>query len=152
MVRRQADRELFGLIERKTGLKPADFLGRRKRRRVIRHICQATFLLGPDQELARGATDEPMPGGLSCRVLDLHDDGAMVLADRELGVGRKYGFVIRLFDDNRDVIECIAEVRWTRWKEARKGYALGLQLLELSADGRTRLRDFLTRLDETLGL
>jgi len=151
-VRRKEDRQLLELFERLTGKKPTHLLRRRKKRRVIRRICDAKFVMESDQAPQGGVPAESTQREIACQLLDLSETGAMVFAKNGLGVGWKCRFVMQLFNADEGLIEATAEVRWSQRKDAKQGYAMGIQLSGMDERNQQRLKDFLAKLDSTLGL
>jgi c-di-GMP-binding flagellar brake protein YcgR len=149
-VRRRSDRELFELIEKKTGVKPDQLVRERKLRRAIRHTCKA--VIGLDVSHAPGESGhwETDRHELKARVLDLSEGGASLFCKHELKQGAKCRLAIKLYDGS--AVEAGSEVRWASHKPQKDGYALGFQFTQIDATNQRRLRAFLTDLDNTLGM
>lgn len=149
-VRRKSDRELYELIERKTGVKPDQLVRERKLRRAIRHTCKATLEI--DVRHSVGQTDdwETDRAKIKARVLDLSEGGASLFCKHDLRQGTPCRVAIKLYDGSE--AEADAEVRWSSHKPQKDGYALGVQFTKIDDKNQRRLKKFLTNLDETLGM
>jgi c-di-GMP-binding flagellar brake protein YcgR len=145
-IRRRADREFLELVERKTGLKPAQLVVRARRRRVVRHLCKAVLTLEAD---ALGA-DEAAGTRIETRVLDLSESGASFFSQQELAAGQRCAVAIRIIEGG--TVETQAEVRWASYKNAKDGYAVGVCFVGLDDANAKRLEAFLSNLEATLGL
>lgn len=150
LVRRQADRDVIELIERKTGSKPAQLVRDRKLRQAIRHTCKAVINL--DISHKSGISDEWTTDRqtLRGRVLDLSEGGASLFTKYELQPGAKFMLGVKIYDGS--IIEAQAQVRWSKYKEAKDGYATGAEFTQIDAKNLKRLKTFLTELDATLGM
>ena len=146
LVRRLADREVFELIEDKTGLKPHELTRARKLRHAIRHTCKA--VLEVKDVDAPGGQDPSKP--LRARVLDMSEGGASLFIKYDLRVGSQLKLGVVIYDGS--VIESQADVRWSAPKPAREGYAIGLEFADMDEKNRKRLGTFLAELAATLGM
>lgn len=150
IVRRRADRELHELIEAKTGLKPSQLVRNRKLRRAIRHTCKAVI----EMEVAHSAGESQIwqkdQHEMKARVLDLSEGGAALFTRHEIRPGQPVNVDIKLYDGTS--IEAESEVRWTKPKQEKKGFALGVQFKKLDERNRKRLSRFLNELDASLGM
>ena len=120
--------------------------GERKRRRAIRHSCRAAI-----QRLVRYATGQKE---FKARMLDISVDGAMlfvkVFSEKPFEVGQDVWIAIELSDGS--TIEAAGEVRWVRAVPQRRGHAGGVHFTSIGDDDKQKLVQFLSELDETLGL
>jgi hypothetical protein len=150
LVRRKSDRELYELIEKKTGVEPARLVRERKLRRAIRHTCKAVLSL--DVKHSPGDFDhtETDEVHLKARVLDLSEGGASLFCKHELRQGATCRIAVKLYDGTS--VEADSEIRWTSHKPRKDGYALGLQFLQIDEKNERRLKNFLEDLDNTLGM
>jgi c-di-GMP-binding flagellar brake protein YcgR len=150
VVRRQADRELFELIEKKTGIKPAQLVRERKLRRAIRHTCRAVLDLEVKHSPGQTGVWESDRHQLKARVLDLSEGGASLFCKHDPGRGTRLRVGVKLYDGMS--IEAESEVRWTTYKEQKEGYAVGVQFVSIDERNQRRLHKFLADLDATLGM
>ena len=150
VVRRQADRELYELIEKKTGIRPEQLVRERKLRRAIRHTCRA--VLEMDIKHSSGKTEawETDRHQLKARVLDLSEGGASLFCKHDPGRGARVRVGVKLYDGM--TIEAESEVRWTSYKESKAGYAVGVQFVSIDERNQRRLHKFLEELDASLGM
>lgn len=149
-VRRQADREVFDLIEQKTGIKPAQLVRERKLRRAIRHTCRAVLDVEVKHSAGQTQVWETDRHQLKARVLDLSDGGASLFCKHELRQGTRVRVGVKLYDGS--TIEADSEVRWASFKEQKEGYAIGVQFVSIDDRNQRRLHRFLTEIDATLGM
>ena len=49
-------------------------------------------------------------------------------------------------------VEADAEIRWSKPKSAKKGYALGLEFVSMDTKNQKRLHRFLEEIENTLGM
>ncbi len=149
-MRRQADRDLAELIVKKTGVNPEKLVRDRKLRQAIRHTCKAEIEVevshapGDSQEWT---TDAQMLRG---RVLDLSEGGVFLFTKYELQSGARIKLGVKIYDGS--TIETQAVVRWSKSKEAKGGYASGAEFTDIDSKNQTKLRNFLSELDSTLGM
>ncbi len=150
VVRRQADRDLAELIEKKTGVTPAKLVRDRRLRHAIRHTCKAEIEIevshapGDSQEWT---TDSQRLRG---RVLDLSEGGVFLFTKYELKPGARIKLGVKIYDGS--TIDAEAEVRWSKFKEAKNGYATGAEFVSMDDKNQNKLRTFLSELDATLGM
>ena len=150
VVRRQADRDLAELIEKKTGVNPSKLVRDRRLRQAIRHTCKAELEVeishspGGSQEWT---TDTQRMRG---RVLDMSEGGVFLFTKYELKPGAQFKLGVKIYDGS--TIEAQAEVRWSKFKEAKDGYATGAEFINMDDKNQNRLRTFLSELDATLGM
>lgn len=149
-VRRLADRELFELIEHKTGIKPAQMVRERKLRRAIRHTCRAVLDIEVKHSPGQTQAWESERHQIKARVLDLSDGGASLFCKHDLRQGTRVRVGVKLYDGS--TIEADSEVRWTSFKEQKEGYAIGVQFVSIDDRNQRRLQRFLADLDSTLGM
>jgi c-di-GMP-binding flagellar brake protein YcgR len=149
-VRRKSDRELYDLIQKKTGVSAHQLVRGRKLRRAIRHTCKATIDI--DVKHAVGQTEhwETDKHQLKARVLDLSEGGASLFCKHDLRQGTRCKIAIKLYDGN--TAEADAEIRWSSHKPQKDGYALGLEFVQIDDKNLRRLKRFLQDLDATLGM
>ncbi len=150
LVRRQADRDVIELIEAKTGSKPAQLVRDRKLRQAIRHTCKAVIKLDishKSHELDDWTTDQQTLRG---RVLDLSEGGASIFTKYELKPGAEFLLGVKIYDGT--TIEAKAKVRWSKFKQAKDGYATGAEFTQVDRKNTARLKTFLKELDATLGM
>lgn len=150
VVRRRADRELYELVEQKTGLKPAQLVRQRKMRRAIRHTCKAVLQLSVAHAAGEFQDWQTDRHDLKARVLDLSEGGAALFSKHELRPGHRFRIGIKLYDGK--AIEAEAEVRWAKYKDQKEGWAVGVEFTDMDAKNEKRLAAFLAELDATLGL
>ncbi len=150
VVRRKADRELFDLVEKKTGVKPDQLVRERKLRRAIRHTCKATIDIDVKHSVGQTGHWETDKHQLKARVLDLSEGGASLFSKHDLRQGTRCRVGIKLYDGKS--VEADAEIRWNSPKPQKEGFALGVQFTEIDDKNRKRLSKFLTDLDNTLGM
>ncbi len=150
LVRRKSDRELFELIEKKTGVKPGDLVRERKIRRAIRHTCKAVINIDVKHSVGETGHWETDRHDIKARVLDLSEGGASLFCKHDLRQGTKCRVSIKLFDGSS--VEAASEIRWSSHKPQKDGYAIGVQFLQMDDMNQRRLRTFLTELDNTVGL
>lgn len=149
-LRRKEDRRLYreALERRKSGSDPDGH--ERKLRRAIRHNCVADL----DYEVVekRGDSEEwnATRFKINGRVLDLSAEGMAVFTKQPLSMGQVSNLRINVYDGRK--IKAKAEVRWTKHKEKKGGYATGLKFVEITEENRKRIEEFLSELDDTLGL
>ncbi len=150
IVRRQADRDLADLIEKKTGVTPSKLVRDRRLRQAIRHTCKAEIQIevshapGDSQEW----TTETQK--LRGRVMDMSEGGVFLFTKYELKPGAQFKLGVKIYDGS--TIEAHAEVRWSKFKEAKDGYATGAEFIDIDDRNQQRLRTFLSELDATLGM
>ena len=150
VVRRQADRDLAELIEKKTGVNPSKLVRDRRLRQAIRHTCKAELEVeishspGGSQEWT---TDTQRMRG---RVLDMSEGGVFLFTKYKLKPGAQFKLGVKIYDGS--TIEAQAEVRWSKFKEAKDGYATGAEFINMDDKNQNRLRTFLSELDATLGM
>lgn len=150
VVRRQADRELFELIEQKTGVKPQLMVRERKLRRAIRHTCRAVIDIEVRHSPGQTQAWESDRHQIKARVLDLSDGGASLFCKHDLRQGTRARIGVKLYDGT--MIEADSEVRWTSFKEQKQGYAIGVQFVSIDDRNQKRLHRFLADLDSSLGM
>ncbi len=150
VVRRQADRELFDLIEQKTGVKPAQMVRERKLRRAIRHTCRAVIDIEVKHSPGQTLVWESDRHQIKARVLDLSEGGASLFCKHDLRQGTRARVGVKLYDGS--IIEADSEVRWTSFKEQKQGYAIGVQFVSIDERNQRRLHNFLSEIDATLGM
>ncbi len=150
IVRRRADRELYELVEQKTGLKPGQLVRQRKMRRAIRHTCKAVLQMPVAHAAGETQDWQTDRHDLKARVLDLSEGGAALFSKYELRPGHRLHIAIKLYDGQ--AIEAEVEVRWAKYKDQKEGWAVGLQFTDIDAKNQKRLDTFLAELDATLGL
>ncbi len=150
VIRRQADRELAELIEKKTGAGPAQLVRERKLRQAIRHTCKA--VLEVDISHSPGDSEHTTTDvqTLRGRVLDLSNGGVFLFTKYELKLGAQFKLGVKIYDGS--TIEAMVEVRWTKYKEAKGGYAIGAEFIGIDDKNQRRLQKFLSELDATLGM
>lgn len=148
--RRESDRQMVvEALERRRV--DADEDGHRKKlRRAIRHNCTAELDYEVVQQSGSSGTWKPTRHKITGRILDLSAEGAAVFTAQPLSMGQVSGLRIKVYDGR--VIEAHAEVRWTQYKEKKKGYASGMKFVHLTPASATAIAEFLQELDETLGL
>lgn len=149
-LRRKDDRDLvLEALERRKA-KSAPEGRERKLRRAIRHNCVADL----DYEVAekRGDSEEweVSTYKINGRVLDLSAEGAALFTKQPLSMGQVASLCIHLYDGRK--IQTQAEVRWTKRKEKKGGYATGVQFVQISEEDEKLIEEFIAELDETLGL
>lgn len=149
-IRRKSDRELYELIEKKTGVKPGDLVRERKIRRAIRHTCKAVIQIDVKHSVGESGHWETDQQDVKARVLDLSEGGASLFCKHDLRQGTKCRVAIKLYDGS--AVEAASEIRWSSHKPQKDGYALGLQFNQIDDKNLRRLRTFLTELDNTVGL
>ena len=157
-LRRQADRELWARLDEAQQAPPAqDPRGdawtkenRHRRRRAIRHNCSVHISL--EIKYRTGALDtwSVEQHAIKGRLLDLSADGASLFTAQPLEIGQAVSLIIGL-QDNRQ-IQAKGVVRWTRGIEKRNGYGSGVQFAVISAQDRKKVTDYLSELDDTVGL
>jgi len=149
-VRRQADREVLDFIEKKTGQPANQLIRDRKLRHAVRHTCKATIEVGVAH--ASGASEEWTTDSqsLRSRVLDLSVGGAALFTKYEIQPGAHVRVGVKLYDGQ--TIDAQARVRWSKFKQAKDGYAVGVEFTDIDATNQKRLDTFLTELDATLGM
>lgn len=145
-VRRRADRELLEFVEKKTGQPARQLLRKRKLRHAVRHTCKA--VLEVDVTHASGASEDTQT--LRSRVLDLSAGGAALFTKYDFQPGAEFRLHVKLYDGQR--IEAQALVRWSKYKQAKEGYAIGVEFTKIDAPNQKRLDTFLAELDATLGM
>jgi c-di-GMP-binding flagellar brake protein YcgR len=150
IVRRQADRELFELIEQKTGVKPQQLVRDRKLRRAIRHTCRAVIEIEVRHSAGETLAWEADRHQVKARVLDLSEGGASLFCKHDIRKGTRCRVGIRLYDGAS--IEADSEIRWSAAKEQKGGFALGIQFVSIDSRNQRRLQQFLDDLDKTLGM
>jgi len=150
IVRRKADRELREFIESKTGQKPESVLRGRKLRRAIRYSCKASIDMSVAHRAGASGAWDTDAQTVKARVLDLSEGGAALFCKYEIRPGARIGVRVQLYDGSN--IEADSEVRWSKHKERKDGYALGVEFVEMDARNEKRLNHFLAELDATLGL
>ena len=150
LVRRQADREVIEFIERKTGSSPAQLVRQRRLRQAIRHTCKAVVNL--DISYKAGSSEEWTTDTqtLRGRVLDLSEDGILLFTKYELKPGAEFKLGVKIYDGS--TIQAQARVRWSKYKEAKDGYATGAEFTQVGEKNMGRLKTFLKELDATLGM
>ena len=150
LVRRKADRELAELIEKKTGVRPAQLVRERKLRQAIRHTCKA--VLEVDISHTPGDSDYTTTESHSLRgrVLDLSHGGVFLFTKYELKPGAQFKVGVKIYDGS--TIEALAEVRWSTYKEAKQGYATCAEFVNIAEKNQRRLDTFLADLEATLGM
>ncbi len=150
VVRRQADRDLAELIEKKTGVDPLKLVRDRKLRQAIRHTCKAEIEI--DVSHAPGGSQEWTTDAqrLRGRVLDMSEGGVFLFTKYELKPGAQIKLGVKIYDGS--TIEGLAEVRWSKFKEAKDGYAAGAEFINMDDRNQKKLRTFLSELDSTLGM
>ena len=150
VVRRRADRDLAELIEKKTGVTPSKLVRDRRLRQAIRHTCKAEIEIeishapGDSQEWT---TDSQRLRG---RVLDLSEGGVFLFTKYELKPGAQFKLGVKIYDGS--TIEAQAEVRWSKFKETKGGYATGAEFIDIDDRNKNKLRTFLSELEATLGM
>lgn len=149
-VRRLADRELHELIQDKLGVTPGVLVHQRKKRRAIRHTCKATLKVDVMHSSDPNYKPELDQVELRGRILDLSEGGTSVFTKYDIPTGYKLTINLTIYDGS--IIEAIGMVRWSKPKEAKKGYALGIEFVDLNSKTEKRLNAFLTELDATLGM
>lgn len=150
VVRRRADRELLEFVEKKTGQPARQVLRDRKLRHAVRHTCKAVMEV--EVAHASGATEDRTTDTqiLRSRVLDLSPGGAALFTKCDFQLGSEFRLGVKLYDGQ--TIEAQAIVRWSKYKQAKEGYAIGVEFTEIDAPNQKRLDTFLAELDATLGM
>jgi c-di-GMP-binding flagellar brake protein YcgR len=150
LVRRKSDRELYELIEKKTGVRPEQLVRERKLRRAIRHTCKAVIDIDVKHSVGETGHWESDQHEVKARVLDLSEGGASLFCKHDLRQGTKCRVAIKLYDGSS--VEAASEIRWASPKPQKGGFALGMQFNQMDDKNRKRLSTFLTELDNTVGL
>ncbi len=150
VTRRQIDRELAELIEKKTGVKPAQLVRERKLRQAIRHTCKAVLQVEVSHSPGDSEYTTTDSQSLRGRVLDLSLGGVFLFTKYELKPGAQFKVGVKIYDGS--TIEALAEVRWSKYKEAKGGYATGAEFISIDEKNQQRLQTFLSELDATLGM
>ena len=150
LVRRKADRELAELIEKKTGVRPAQLVRERKLRQAIRHTCKAVLEVDISHTPGDSEYTTTESHSLRGRVLDLSPGGVFLFTKYELKPGAQFKVGVKIYDGS--TIEALAEVRWSKYKEAKGGYATGAEFISIDENNQRRLDTFLSELEATLGM
>ena len=152
VVRRQADQDLREKAEgpRDRRHDPETKEYRHKRRRAVRHNCQARIALligeSPGWSDTWQVAEHPIKG----RILDLSAEGASVFSPQQIDIGQELSLVIQLRRGGE--IRTRGVVRWTRAVPQHRGFASGLEFTEIAAKDRERVAAFLQELDATIGM
>lgn len=147
-LRRESDRELIEKLGLLKHHRDGQNDTKRQRRRAIRHNCKARLSIDIVQKAGNSDTWSSYKDMIKGRVLDLSETGASLYTTIPLNVGQQSRLDIELHDGR--LIQALTEVRWM--KESKGGYATGLKFTRLSQDHENIIRQFLTELDQTLGL
>lgn len=149
-LRRREDRRLYREALERRKAESSSGGHDRKLRRAIRHNCVADL----DYEIVeqRGDSEEwtATRYKINGRVLDLSAEGAAIFTKQPLSMGQVSNLHINTYDGQK--IAAKAEVRWTKHKDRKGGYATGLKFVEITDSNRTLIKAFLQELDDTLGL
>lgn len=148
LLRRQSDRNLAEGTKGKSAEEAEDYL-KRQRRRAIRHHCMAKLTIDVVSKAGVSGEWKGRTDSIKARVLDLSETGASVFAAVPLSTGQRTQVQVFLPDGSQ--IEALAEVRWTKEKDSKGGYAAGLRFVQIGAKDEIRVRAFLQDLEETLG-
>lgn len=136
-------------LKGKTVDEAAEYL-KRQRRRAIRHHCVAKITVDVVAKAGAGGEWKGRTDSIKARVLDLSENGASIFASVPLSTGQQTR--VQIFLPDGSTIESMAEVRWTKEKDSRSGYAAGLRFVDLAPQEEKKVRAFLEELDRTLGL
>lgn len=122
---------------------------KRQRRRAIRHHCMAKITVDVVAKAGVGGEWKGRMESVKARVLDLSESGASIFASVPLSTGQQTKIQIYLPDGSS--IESTAEVRWTKEKDTKSGFAAGLRFTQMAPKEEAKVRAFLDELDRTLG-
>lgn len=151
-VRRVSDRDMLNQVqhlrEQASGEMNREL--RHKRRRAIRHRCNVQLSIPMGHKDAHSndwnMSSQPIGG----KLLDLSVDGCQVFARNLLEIGAVLSLLITL-EGGQD-IKAVGMVRWTKGIPEKEGFALGIQFTRAAHHAQRSIQEFLTRLDQTVGL
>jgi c-di-GMP-binding flagellar brake protein YcgR len=120
------------------------------RRRAIRHNCKVHVGLKISH---RGGMQDTWTTGemaIKGRILDLSEKGCSLFTLEQLDVGQNLALIIEIKSGIQ--IRTEAVIRWTKRVEKQKGYASGVEFLQLPKDTVRQILNFLKDLDDSIGL
>lgn len=153
--RRQRDQDLLDKIAELQGAAdrratPESDEAKRKRRRAIRHNCQATIQMLIGHKPGEMDTWEVHPMQIKGRVLDLSRDGASLFAKQPFEADQELRVMITLRDGTK--VQANSTVRWLKAVPEKDGYAFGVRFGHLPEKEAKRIGALLEELDATAGL
>jgi c-di-GMP-binding flagellar brake protein YcgR len=149
-LRRENDREMQRLVER-IAKKPATaVVQERQRRRAIRHSCKAIVTMEIQHAVGGSGAMKSHRHKIPVRVLDLSDGGAAIFSKHPMAHGEVFHMEIKTYDARS--IEAKGQVRWSKEKASKGGYAVGVQFTYIDSPSQDRLKTFLSELDANLGM
>ena len=82
--------------------------------------------------------------------MDLSEGGVFLFTKYELKPGARIKLGVKIYDGS--TIEAQAEVRWSKFKDSKDGYATGAEFVDIDDKNQKKLRTFLSELESTLGM
>ncbi len=149
-LRREADREMQRMVERFSKKPAAEAIRDRQLRRAIRHSCRAVVTMEIQHAVGGTGSIQSHRQPIPVRVLDLSKGGASIFSKHPMAHGEIFDIAIKTKDDRN--IEAKAEVRWTKHKESKGGYAVGIAFTYVDTSSMEKLTAFLDDLDANLGM
>ena len=150
-IRRESDRILRSQLQHARDQAAGEINRelRHKRRRAIRHTCEARLSIPMGHKDAHSSdwnmSDQVIPG----RLLDLSIEGCQLFTKDHFEIGSVMNLQIIL--ESREDIKAVGMVRWTKAVPEKGGFALGVQFTRAEHHAQDLIQTFLNRLDETVG-